>query len=1027
MKSSLNEEKGMKKIIALVFIPALLIEARILGCISIFFACTSLIFAGEVPYRTGNWDADAYGNHRVVVFVSKKTDAVWAHIPWRRRDFNPEKKNIIIVDAKTGVRVSNVFRAEVNREYGDLVFQPQTAPGKYFVYYLPYKTSDRSNYPAVIYPEPEQSADPSWLKQHSLDSKSVSSAERKEFPQAKVMEIQSIDDFNSFYPMEVIATSEELNALLSKYPESPYLLFPEDRRYPIRMTDDLPSRWIKTGPQNIFYGEAARGEFYAFQIGVFACREAIEDLDLDFSPMKSERTKTEIPASAFSSFNTGGVNWTGQRFKKKCPVEKGKIQALWCGLQIPTDIRSGKYEGEIVITPNGMKESAVKVVLTVKDKLLKDAGDGEPWRHSRLRWLDSTIAGDDEIVSPFAALKLSGNTVSCLGRTVTVDDTGLPQCIKSFFAPEMTRILDKGREVLASPLKLLVETATGKILPWKGEGIEIVKQAPGAIAWESRSTAAPLSMECQAQMEFDGNVEFQVKLSASESLSVNDICLEIPILKDVAKYMMGMGFKGGCRPVEYEWKWDAKKNQDSVWVGDVNAGLQCSFKDENYSRPLNTNFYLLKPLNMPPSWYNQGKGGCRLREINKDIFLIKAYSGSRQIKAGEELHFNFRLLITPFKTIDPKAQWNTRFYHRFKPIQEIAATGANTINVHHANEINPFINYPFLRAKEMKAYIDQAHRLGMKVKVYYTVRELSNRAPEIFALRSLGNEILAYGPGGGFSWLQEHLGSNYIAGWFVPELKDAAVINSGVSRWHNYYLEGLNWLVKNVGIDGLYIDDVAFDRTVMKRARKILDRGRKGALIDLHSANQFNVRDGFANSANLYLEHFPYINRLWFGEYFDYNLSPDFWLVEVSGIPFGLMGEMLQDGGNPWRGMVYGMTSRMPWAGNPSHLWKVWDEFGIQDSEMIGFWAPSCPVKTGSKDILATAYVKKDKVMISIASWAKKSERCRLEIDWDSLGLDKNKAHFFAPAIQDFQESAVFKPSDEISVEPGKGWILLLS
>ena len=97
----------------------------------------------------------------------------------------------------------------------------------------------------------------------------------------------------------------------------------------------------------------------------------------------------------------------------------------------------------------------------------------------------------------------------------------------------------------------------------------------------------------------------------------------------------------------------------------------------------------------------------------------------------------------------------------------------------------------------------------------------------------------------------------------------------------------------------------------MKRVRKILNRTNPGALIDLHSANQFNPRDGFANSANLYLEHFPYLDRLWFGEYFDYNSSPDFWLIEVSGIPYGLMGEMLQDGGNRWRGMLYGMNDRL--------------------------------------------------------------------------------------------------------------------
>jgi len=58
-------------------------------------------------------------------------------------------------------------------------------------------------------------------------------------------------------------------------------------------------------------------------------------------------------------------------------------------------------------------------------------------------------------------------------------------------------------------------------------------------------------------------------------------------------------------------------------------------------------------------------------------------------------------------------------------------------------------------------------------------RELTNHAPELFALRSLGDEVLSHGPGGGYSWLQEHLGDDYIAAWHVPEIRDAAVVNSG--------------------------------------------------------------------------------------------------------------------------------------------------------------------------------------------------------------------------------------------------------
>ena len=278
------------------------------------------------------------------------------------------------------------------------------------------------------------------------------------------------------------------------------------------------------------------------------------------------------------------------------------------------------------------------------------------------------------------------------------------------------------------------------------------------------------------------------------------------------------------------------------------------------------------------------------------------------MKKGDRLYYYFNLALTPFRPIDTDKQWRERYHHNYEFLDGIQKRGANVINIHHANAINPFINYPFLRTKEMKAYIDGAHARDMKVKIYNTVRELSNSCVEMFALRSLGNEIFSEGPGGGFSWLQEHLDQNYIGAWFVPGLKDAAIVNSGISRWHNYYLEGLDWLMKNVGIDGLYIDDLAFDRMTMKRIRKVMNRTNPGAMIDLHSANQYNPKDGFANSANLYLEHFPYLDRLWFGEYFNYDFPPEFWLVEVSGIPYGLMGEMLEGGGNPWRGMLYGLS-----------------------------------------------------------------------------------------------------------------------
>ncbi len=1041
--------------------------------------------AQDVRYGVGSWDPESgLGNHRAVVRVeasaapkalspkkgSKKAvaapviakpTAARVTIYWRRRDNDPEKKNIIVIDAATGERVKNVYPLTINREFADIFFESKTVPGDYFVYYMPYKSEGRKNYPNVKYDPPQTTVDPDWELVRWLMKSSLTEADLITPPyiDAKVIEIQSADEFSAFTPMELIATAAETKTLLEAHPRVAYLLFPEDRALSVRMADDLPFGWAVDGPSGAFRSKAARGEYFAFQIGLWAAREPIADVELRFSDLVqtvpqiedgSPAPRTLIAASAMTCFNKGGVNWDGTSFKKSLPVERGKIQALWCGIQVPRDARPGVFSGTVTVAPKGLPETILAVELRVTADVLEDAGDGDPSRMSRLRWLDSTLAQDDGIVPPYTPLGIDGLTVSCLGRSLTVGRDGIPAGIQSFFAPEMTELQTKPVPLTSSPLKLRVIDGGGRELAWVpnagAPGPRPIRKGPGAVVWEAENNAGDLVMKIAARMEFDGFVDYKVAVTARRDTSVSDVRLEVPFSEDCARYMMGLGFKGGLRPETFDWAWDQQKNQDALWLGAVNAGMQVALRAENYSRPLNTNFYLSKPLNLPPSWWNEGKGKVEVRTASAEgtkagkkasgprSVILSARSGPRTIRAGETLHFDFTLLITPFKPLDPASHFRERYFHAFKPLDEVAATGANVLNVHHANDINPFINYPFLRPREMKAYIDDAHGRGFKVKIYDTIRELSNRAPELFALRSLGHEIFSPGPGGGYSWLQEHLGSDYIAAWFVPELKDAAVINSGMSRWHNYYIEGLDWVARNVGIDGLYLDDVAFDRTTMKRVRKVLDRSRPGALIDLHSANQYNVRDGFASSANLYLEHFPFLNRLWFGEYFDYNGSgPDYWLVEMSGIPFGLMGEMLQDGGNAWRGMVFGMTSRLPWAGDPRPLWKVWDEFGITESEMVGWWVEGNPVKTGNAEVLATVYIKKGdgkaarpSVLVALASWAKDPVDIRLTIDWKKLGLDPTKAAFRAPAIEKFQGAAEFKPRDPIRVEPGKGWLLVL-
>jgi hypothetical protein len=247
-----------------------------------------------------------------------------------------------------------------------------------------------------------------------------------------------------------------------------------------------------------------------------------------------------------------------------------------------------------------------------------------------------------------------------------------------------------------------------------------------------------------------------------------------------------------------------------------------------------------------------------------------------------------------------------------------------------------------------------------------------------------------------------------------------------MSRWINYYLEGLRWMFENYQIDGIYMDDVSFDRDVMKRIRKIMAHYRPDALIDLHSNTGYS-----AGAANQYTGFFPYVDRLWFGEGFDYNqLRPDEWFVTFSGIPFGLMGEMLQGGGNRYLGMVYGATTRHSWSPDTIHspvpVWKLQQSFGIEDAQMMGYWEPDCPVKTNHPGVKATVYVRPGKTLIAIGNFDAEDHPVRLSFDWDRLGINPSEAVLRAPAVENFQSGQTFPVNASIPVKSKEGWLLIL-
>ena len=972
-----------------------------------------------MSYSSGNWAHPDYkypfqspGNHRIVLEVPDTvTGPVRVIVPWRRPDKDPAGKNVVVVDASSGDRVNRSI-IEVNNEYGYLALLPNAGSSLYYLYYLPHRSTG-GYYPRLSYLPPD-----------SDNLLNISGEQVDKLSFAAISGAESIDDFHSFFPMEVIATKNEIEQFVRKYPSS-YYLFPEYRDNPIKMTDHLPQHWVREIKANGLLDTVMRGEYYTFQVGLWSPDNILEDIKVDFTDLVSGRQV--IPSSAITCFNLGGTDLNGNAFSKALSVSENTVQALWCGIDIPFDISPGIYIGQVRVKPENLPEDTIFLQLELSDKAVPDHGDSNPVMMSRLRWLNSSIGTDEDFIAkPFTPVVVDGKHIHILGREVELGPMGFPAEINSYFKQEMTRLADKEESLLAAPIKPEVIKEDGLAVVWETKNFNIDNESRGAAAWIATSTAGSLILKVEGRIEYDGMLDYRVNLVAIEDFSMADFVLRIPLRPETAEYMLGLGQKGGKRPALIDWKWDVTHlHQEGAWLGTVNKGIQFVLRDDNYERPLNTNFYRQKPLNEPPSWYNGGRGGINIRE-NADIVEVENYSGPRMMKAGDTLHFNIRFLITPFKLIDTRSHFTTRFVHKYVPVDSVVAWHGTIVNVHHANEINPYINYPFYNVELQKAYIEEAHSKGVKVKLYNTIRELSYKAYELYPLRSLGNEVLNDGPGGGHSWLQEHLRDHYHSAWHATSVNDAAILDKGTSRWTNYYIEGVNWLAWQQQIDGLYLDDIAFSRSTVKRLANVLQQHRSQVIIDLHSANQFNERDGYINSAFLYMEHMPYITRLWFGEYFEYDLGPDYWLTEVSGIPFGLTGEMLEGGGHPWRGLVYGMTSRIYGDVDPRPIWKLFDDYQVADSEMLGYWVDRSPVKISHSNIRSTVYLNDDHVLIAIGSWSGKEENVMLNIDWDELGMTEDQVRLYSPDIKGLQEFREFDVSQPVPVEKGQGRVLVL-
>lgn len=699
-----------------------------------------------------------------------------------------------------------------------------------------------------------------------------------------------------------------------------------------------------------------------------------------------------------SCINTDVTDKFGVSKTQTVSLKANCIQPLF--FTVKADKTGARTEKAKITLTTKNEQVSFDILFDITQTPVENNGYNDIWSLSRLAWLNSNLCIDETVAKPYTPPQLDGKVLSVLGRDVILAENGLLQQVCSRFdeAVQITESVQK--ELFSRPPEFCIN---GKTIP----GGAVKSQCfANRIECVSKCETDEYSAVICAVLKYEGLMEYSVKITPKKDFSCENVTLDFYVSDACSKLMHGLGHRAS-KAENLTFKWDNQKQQDSIFIGCVNCGMRLKLKAENYIRPLVNIFYKNLPLKTPvETWDNNGCGGIEVHRLG-DCTHICAYTGRYAFKKDETRNFLFELHLTPLKPIDYKKAFSVRYCHNnqlkdeIKEIDTAENKGLTHVIFHQGNMIMPFINYPFYEVDRLKNAVHYARQKNIGIKLYYTEREHSNHMAETFVYKALGDEIILRKQGVSHSWQKEkpqwlidNFGEDIIPGWFVKYKHgkykndhDISFIVRPDTRLDNYYVEGLNWLVDNVGIKGIYIDDTSLDRTTLERAKKVLQK--TDGLIDMHMWNHEEVRAGDVSCMNLYTEILPFLDSVWLGEGFFYKkYSPEYMLAEVSAIPYGLTGQMLEGGGDLYLGMLYAMNNRYGWHyKNAVDMYKIWDDFEIAESRMLGYWHSENPVKTDNENVLCTAYLKNGEALLCFYNFSDKAQSFSFELNKKLLGF----------------------------------------
>ena len=113
--------------------------------------------------------------------------------------------------------------------------------------------------------------------------------------------------------------------------------------------------------------------------------------------------------------------------------------------------------------------------------------------------------------------------LSILGRTVEIAGNGLPSSIISYFGPSNQSLADKGEPIVSQPFRFIIEKENGEMVSLVPGKLSFIEKTPSKVVWSVLNTSADFDLDVRGQMEFDGFIDYSLKLTSKSQAKIKDI------------------------------------------------------------------------------------------------------------------------------------------------------------------------------------------------------------------------------------------------------------------------------------------------------------------------------------------------------------------------------------------------------------------------------------------------------------------------------------------------------------------------